>query len=124
MRFEWRNGLIWVAVEIIYEGQRVTINDCIVDTGSVSTAIDIDRISFNYQKPASIRRLIGVGGGVQEVLSQTIDGFRIDGKTLADIAIEFGDIRNEFGINGFIGTNVLSKFKVSIDFQAQTLGLL
>ncbi|MGZ8217849.1 hypothetical protein [Methylomagnum sp.] len=123
MKFEWRNGLIWVTVEIVYEGQHITINDCIVDTGSVSTAIDIERINFNYQKPASIRRLIGIGCGIQEVLSQRIDGFIIDGKTLADIDIEFGDIRNEFGINGFIGTNVLSKFNVSINFEAQTLQL-
>jgi hypothetical protein len=42
MRFDWKNGLIWIEIEILYAGQSIKIDNCIVDTGSVSTAIDID----------------------------------------------------------------------------------
>ena len=38
MKFAFRQGLIWIPIEIIYEGQAVKIQDCIVDTGSATTA--------------------------------------------------------------------------------------
>lgn len=123
MRFEWRNGLIWVSVAIVYGGRLVEINDCIVDTGSASTALDIDLLDFDYQKPTLVRRLVGIRGGIQEVLSQKVDSLIIDRQPIHDIDIEFGNIGNNLGINGFIGTNVLSRFKLTLDFVNQTMDL-
>jgi hypothetical protein len=123
MRFDWKNGLIWIEIEIIYAEQSIKIDNCIVDTGSVSTAIDIDLVNFDYQQPASIHRLVGIGGGTQEVLSQRVDEFRIDRQILKDIKIEFGDLHKELGINGFVGTDILSKFNLTMDFKKQILEL-
>ena len=55
MKFAFRQGLIWIPIEIIYEGQAVKIQDCILDTGSATTAIDIDLVAFDYRKPAIMR---------------------------------------------------------------------
>ncbi len=49
MNFAFKKGLLWIAVSVIYEGQRIEINDCIVDTGSATTATDIDLVPINYQ---------------------------------------------------------------------------
>ncbi len=119
MTFTFREGLIWIPVEIVYEGQTVTIENCIVDTGSATTAFDIDLVVFNYQKPAFIRRLCGLGGGTQEVISQRIDLLKIDTANFSGIDIEFGDISSQFGINGFIGNDVLCQCAVNIDFPKQ-----
>ena len=73
MKFTFRQGLIWIPIEVVYEGQMVRIEDCIIDTGSATTAIDIDMIAFNFRKPAIIRRICGLGGGVQEVVAQAIE---------------------------------------------------
>ena len=117
--FKWNlngeKGLIWVSLNIVYEGQAFEIPECILDTGSASTAIDIDNVKFNYQKPAKIKRLIGVGGGIQEVLSQTVDQVILDDQCVSNMAIEFGNLQGDMGINGFIGTDLLSQFKITID---------
>jgi len=63
MKFEWNDGLIWVSVDVEYEGMNYTIDRCLVDTGSATTALDIDIVHFNFQKPAIITRLFGIGGG-------------------------------------------------------------
>ena len=123
MKFEWRNGLIYAEIEITYGNKLFKISDCIIDTGSASTAIDIEQVDFDYHKPTLIRRLIGIGGGIQEVLTQRVDNLIIDGQSVNGIDIEFGDIRCDLGITGFIGTNVLSRFNVALDFQRQTLDL-
>jgi hypothetical protein len=121
MKFEFHQGLIWISVEIHYEGTLIPIDRCIVDTGSATTAFDIDLVLFNYQKPAFIRQLCGLGGGTQEVICQTIDSLSLDETVLHQIDIEFGDISSNLGINGFIGNDVLSRFSLTIDFSRQEI---
>jgi len=46
MIFSFQNGLIWISIDIEYGGKPITINNCILDTGSATTAIDIDLVDF------------------------------------------------------------------------------
>jgi hypothetical protein len=124
MTFEFRNGLIWVAIALEYEGTSIDVDRCILDTGSATTAIDIDLIPFNYQKPAIIRRLRGLAGGTQEVVCQSIDRFCIDGIELSPVEVEFGDIASTLGIHGFIGNDILSRFDLTINFRQQEITLV
>ena len=123
MIFGWKYGLIWVNLDIKYDGKWYHIDNCILDTGSATTAIDIDLVDFNYQKPAEIKRLRGIGSGTQEVVSQQLDSLIIGQSKLHDIEIEFGDIQEDLGINGFIGTDILSRFTLTIDFAQKTITL-
>jgi hypothetical protein len=117
MNFVFKNGLIWITIELLYDSRLYRIENCILDTGSASTAIDIENIEFNFNTPAKIKRLYGIGSGTQEVVSQKIDEFRIDGKKISNQEIEFGDFNSKIGINGFVGTDILQCFDVSIDFK-------
>ncbi len=121
MIFEWHHGLIWVSIGIEYEGKEHRIDNCILDTGSATTAIDIDLVNFNYHKPTKIKRLFGIGGGTQEVVSQEIDALIIDGKILKCVEIEFGDFQKELGINGFIGNDVLCHSIINIDYSKKEI---
>jgi hypothetical protein len=123
MNFEQKQDLIWVPIEVVYEGKHIIIPDCIIDTGSSSTMIDIDLVEFNYKKPAIVKRLFGIGAGKQEVLSQEVDQIIIDQFKLEAVQIEFGTIKENLGINGFIGNDILSKFIVTIDFNQQVINL-
>jgi hypothetical protein len=116
MIFRWYQGLIWLSFDIEYEGKKSRIDNCIVDTGSATTAIDIDLVKFNYRRPAEIKRLFGIGGGTQEVVSQTVDSITFGKTKLESIDIEFGDFHEDFGINGFIGNDILSLFTINIDY--------
>lgn len=121
MTFEWKYGLIWVPFKLKYEGSMITIDNCILDTGSASTAIDIELVNFNYQKPATIKRLFGIGGGTQEVVAQKVDKAIIGQIELEDIEIEFGDILADLGVKGFIGNDILSKFTITIDYELKKI---
>ena len=117
MIFEFKNGLIWIIFELEYQGNLTKIDNCILDTGSATTAVDIELVDFNYQKPATIKRLLGIGGGTQEVIAQNVGKVIIGQSELYDIEIEFGDIRADLGINGFIGNDILSQFTITIDYS-------
>jgi hypothetical protein len=47
----------------------------------------------------------------------------IDQIELEDIEIEFGIIRDDFGSNGFIGNDILSRFIINIDYDKRTITL-
>ncbi len=83
----------------------------------------MDLVEFSYHKPSKIKRLCGIGGGIQEVVSQVTDKLMIDGKELKDIEIEFGDIREELGIDGFIGNDVLRCFTMTVNYREHTIQL-
>ena len=68
-----------------------------------------------------VKRLFGIGGGTQEVVSQNVGKVIIDGKELNNIEIEFGDIHAELGINGFVGNDLLSRFSILIDYPKQEI---
>ena len=121
MKFVFKDGLIWIFIDLIYEGKMLRIDNCLLDTGSATTAFDIDLVNFNYKKPAAIKRLCGLGGGTQEVICQNIDALFINEAKFKDIEIEFGDIRSDFGICGFIGNDILSRFAVKIDFSREEI---
>jgi len=121
MNFNFRNGLIWISIDIEYEGEDIKIDNCILDTGSATTAIDIDLVKFNYKKPSFVKRLVGIGGGTQEVINQEVNKITIDQISLENVEIEFGDIQTDLGINGFIGTDVLRHFDINIKFTTQEL---
>ncbi len=44
MKFEWKDGLIWVTFTLEYEGTKFTIDHSILDTGSATTAVDIHKL--------------------------------------------------------------------------------
>jgi hypothetical protein len=121
MKFEWQQGLIWVPLTVVYGGTPIIVPNCIIDTGSSTTMIDIDLVEFDYHKPALIKRLFGIGAGKQEVLCQQVDKVIINQFELEAVEIEFGTLKESLGINGFIGTDILSQFILTIDFKQKMI---
>jgi hypothetical protein len=88
MNFKWKNGLLFVPLKLVYNGELFIIKNCILDTGSASTAIDIDLVPFDYNKPTALDKIYGIGGG-QEVASQKVDKLIVDGFEFSDLEIEY-----------------------------------
>jgi hypothetical protein len=124
MNFEYSQGLIWLNIGIRYEGRLIEIDKCILDTGSATTALNVDLVNLNYQKPTKIKRLFGIGNGTQEVISQKIDALILGENFIKNIDIEFGLFDSKLGINGFIGNDILSKFKIEISFATLKIALM
>ncbi len=85
--------------------------------------IDIDLVEFDYHKPASIKRLFGNCTRKQEVLCQQVDKIILDRFELKSVEIEFGAIRENVSVNGFIGNDILSQFLLTINFKQKVIDL-
>ncbi|ETR68696.1 MAG: hypothetical protein OMM_10261 [Candidatus Magnetoglobus multicellularis str. Araruama] len=120
MKIIERDGLIYLPITLKYDSKVYKINDCILDTGSAGTVIDIDFIQFNPKIPAVLKRLHGIGGH-QDVVAQNVDFIKIDSIYLRNVLIEFGDINNSFGIKGILGTNLLKYMDFHLSFINKTI---
>ncbi len=120
MRFIEHDGLIFIPITLGYDNNIYQISDCILDTGSAGTVIDTDLISFNHRIPGVLKRLNGIGGH-QDVIAQYVDFIQIENCRLENIQIEFGDIENNFNINGILGTNLLRFMILHLNFNQQEI---
>ena len=120
MQFVEHDGLIFIPITLGYNSKIYQITDCILDTGSAGTIIDIDLIPFNPKIPAILKRLQGIGGH-QDVVAQHVDFIKIDNCRLENILVEFGDIQNSYGIKGILGTNLLRFMNISLNFSQQKI---
>ncbi len=120
MQFVEHDGLIFIPITLGYNSKIYQITDCILDTGSAGTIIDIDLIPFNPKIPATLKRLHGIGGH-QDVVAQHVDFIKIENCSLENILVEFGEIQNSYGIKGILGTNLLRFMNISLNFSQQKI---
>lgn len=120
MRFIEHNGLIFIPITLGYNSNIYHITDCILDTGSAGTIIDIELISFNPKIPGILKRLHGIGGH-HDVVAQPVDFIKIENYQLESILVEFGDLNNFYGIKGILGTNLLRFMNLCLNFNQQKI---
>ncbi len=92
MIFDWKNGLIWISINIEYEGKNTKINNCILDTGSATTAIDIDLVDFNFQKFAVIKRLHGIGDAFKKSFLKKLKNSKLSKLNLKILKLTLGSM--------------------------------
>jgi len=102
MRFLEHDGLIFIPITLGYHSNIYQITDCILDTGSAGTIIDVDLIEFNPKIPAILKRLHGIGGH-HDVVAQPVDFIKIDNYQLENVLVEFGDIKFHLGLLPLLG---------------------
>ena len=120
MQFIEHDGLIFIPITLGYNSKSYQVTDCILDTGSAGTVIDIDLIGFNPKIPGILKRLHGIGGH-QDVVAQQVDFIKIENCRLENILVEFGDLKNSYGINGILGTHLLRFMNLYLNFNQQKI---
>ena len=101
MKLTFKGKLIFAPLTITYGNQIVTV-DSVVDTGSAGTAIDTSQLSLDLARQSVLADMVGIGG-THQVLIQNVESVSLDGMTIKDFPIEFGDFSGRFAVRGIIG---------------------
>jgi len=120
MQFIEHDGLIFILITLGYDAKIYQITDCILDTASAGTIIDIDLIEFNPKIPSILKRLHGIGG-YQDVVAQPVDFIEIENCRLENIWVEFGELENSYRIKGILGTHLLRFMNLYLNFNQQKI---
>ncbi len=115
MKFKLRGGLLYLPVSIVYESQVELIG--IIDTGSAGTVVEIDRFDIDLlSRNARVITMCGVGG-TQEAFAQTVSKISIGNALVENFELEFCDLKEDFGSEAIIGSDLLDKLGAVIDYD-------
>ena len=123
MKIVYKNGLLYIPLEIVYKGKRKIVNDVIIDTGAAHTIISPDAISELGIEPEGQDEFItmyGIGGE-QYAYRKSIEGIKLCEHELKNIKIDFGLIDDYGKNNGLLGLDILLKLNVNIDLKNLSL---
>ncbi|MBC2398842.1 retropepsin-like aspartic protease [Clostridium tetanomorphum] len=125
MKIVYKNGLLYVSLEIIYRGKRKIVDDIIIDTGASHTIISPDAIIELGVEPDGEDEFVtmyGIGGE-QYAYRKIIEGIKLCEYEVKDIKVDFGLIDDYGRINGLLGLDILLKLNVNINLKNLTLNM-
>ena len=120
MKLEYKYGLLFTSIEILYKGKSKVIDNVVVDTGAAESIISpdaVEDIGIYAELEDRIIEYSGVGGSTHHAFVKNIEELKIGNESVHNIKIDFGLIDSTGEINGLIGLDVLINVGAVIDLE-------
>ena len=118
MQIEYRDGLLFTEIEVLYNGRRKRITNIVVDTGASKTLISqdsVDDIGIKVKREDEVVTSYGIGGK-EHAFVKKIDRVSIGDYFAEKIPLEFTVIQYE-DINGLLGLDLLMDAGFNINLK-------
>lgn len=122
MKLEYRDGLIFTAIKIVFEGKAKEIDNIVLDTGATKSLISqeiVDDIGIRVEKQDKIIMSYGIGGQAPAFV-KNIDKLVLDNYIYENINLDFSRIDYK-DINGLLGLDILINGEFIIDLEQMEL---
>lgn len=119
VKLDYKYGLPFCNVILNYQGNHMSIDNVLLDTGSGGTVFKMDKvdeIGITIEKDDTIETISGVGG-VEFVYKKNIDGIYLGKMEMRNFIIEVGVMDYGFEINGIIGMDFMKEIGAVIDLS-------
>lgn len=119
VKLEYKYGLPFCEITIEYQGNSITLDNILLDTGSGGTIFkmdEVDRIGITIEKEDTIETISGVGV-IEFVYKKEIDKIKFGNLEIKNFNIEVGVMDYGFEINGIIGIDFLEHIGTIIDLN-------
>lgn len=117
------NNSLFVDMILRANGNRLTVSNVLLDTGSEANLFHTDDLlPLRLTPPGSeeIVRIRGIGG-VESVLQMQIDTIEVGELVQSPAQIQMGKVEYGFGINGILGLDFLVHTGAQINLRSLTL---
>ena len=123
MQILLRDNLPYTTVTLVYKGQRLTVSDVLIDTGSATSVFSADVVQAIQIEPEPedmLHTIRGVGG-LEVVFARRVDGLGVGGHFVPDFEIEVGGMDYGILLKGILGMDFLLRAGACLDLGRQTL---
>ncbi|KAB3529400.1 retropepsin-like aspartic protease [Alkaliphilus serpentinus] len=120
MKLEFRDGLIYTSIQVVYKGRTKEIKNVVIDTGAAETIISpdvVEELGVIAEPTDKVKSFYGVGGSLHNFFTKMVDEIILDKKKLSNIKVDFGMIDPRGCINGLMGLDLLMKIGAVIDLK-------
>lgn len=119
MNIRYEYGLLFIDINVCYNGKCKLIKNVVIDTGASHTIISPDvvaDIGITAEPTDKFITMYGIGGE-HYAYRKKVDSISICGYKLEKLEIDFGLIDDNGSINGLVGLDVLLELGLSIDLN-------
>ncbi|MGL5066478.1 MAG: retropepsin-like aspartic protease [Sarcina sp.] len=123
VNFEFKYGLLFCSIDVMYKGCNMQIDNILIDTGSGGTILKMDlveEIGITIEVTDSIECIQGVGGN-EFVYKKSIDKIGLGELFVENLKVEIGVMDYGFEINGILGIDFLQAINAVIDLNELTI---
>jgi hypothetical protein len=118
MQIEYRDGLLFTLIEIVYRGRSKLIDNMVIDTGAAKTLISqnaVEDIDLRVEMGDHIVTYYGIGGK-EHAFTKKLDSIKLGSFQLREYEIDFSGMDYE-GINGLLGLDILLDAGLVLDLD-------
>ena len=120
MKIEFREGLLFTSISLVFRDSILIINDIVIDTGAAETLLSpdaVEKIGLVAKVGDNISSFYGVGGSFHNSFSKHVDKIKLGTIELEDVKVDFGVIDPSGRINGLLGLDLLMEIGAIIDLK-------
>ena len=124
MKIEFREGLLFTNVELVYQGKRKMIENVVIDTGASESIISpdvVEDLGIFAEPDDKIVSYYGVGGTIHNAFVKTVDEVALGKSKIKRVELDFGLIDAYGKISGLLGLDILISTEVIIDLKNMKL---
>ena len=117
------DGLPFITVTLRVNGQALTLQRVLVDTGSAASIFKTDelaKLGIIPRPEDPIRTMTGVGGK-EFIIQKQISGIEVGDLKTGPFIIQMGALDYDIPIEGILGTDFLLAVEAVIDFAAMQI---
>lgn len=118
MKIEYRDGLLFTSLEIMFRGKSTCIDNIVVDTGASQSLISqdcVEEIGIRVSGDDEVVTSYGIGGK-EHAFIKKVDRVTIDNYSLENFPLDFTMFEYE-DINGLLGLDILIEADFMIDLK-------
>ncbi|MEC0372116.1 retropepsin-like aspartic protease [Paenibacillus chibensis] len=118
MQIEYRDGLLFTSIKIIFHGREKQVDNIVIDTGASHTLVsqdEVDDIGIRVSMEDEIITSYGIGGK-EHAFVKKVDAIELGEYKIEDHSIDFTSFPYD-NINGLLGLDILLTGKFNIDLN-------
>lgn len=119
MEIDFVDGLLQTSITLNYNGQALTIDKLVIDTGASHTLLSADIVSemgVYFKTGDEIVNAFGVGGE-ESCFRKTFDAVQLGSFQIENLKLDIGSIHEKLPINGLLGLDLLMKANIILNLS-------
>lgn len=120
VKIQLKNGLLYTSIKLSHEGNSITVNDVIIDTGAFHTIISpdfLEELQAEFTDDDILIEAYGYGGASSYAVRKRIDNISCEDIKLNDFKIDFGEIDPDEKVNGLLGLDFFRQAGIVLDID-------
>lgn len=119
MRIRLDEGLAFVSVALVFRDRSITLDRVVLDTGSVYTVFETDKLAQIGLEPAYddfVDEIRGIGG-TEAIVTKQVDSISVDSLQVRNFSIQLSRMKYNRDLDGLLGLDFLLATKAIIDLD-------